>query len=115
MKTALWAIALVLLGDVIGAFGPIYLKRASASFGFSLKALMRNLNLWRGLFFYGIGTILFVAALKGGEISILYPLVAMVYVCVSFLSLKMLNEKMNGIKWLGILLIIFGTALIGFS
>ncbi len=115
MKTELWAMALVLLGDVIGAFGPIYLKRASASFSFNPLALMKNLNLWRGLSFYAAGTVLFVIALKGGEISVLYPLVAMVYVCVSFLSLKMLNEKMNRLKWLGILFIVLGTALIGFS
>ncbi len=114
MTTELWAIALVLVANAIGSFGPIYLKKTSADFNFSLKALF-NKHLIAGLFFYGVGTILFVSALRGGEISVLYPLVATVYIWVSLLSLKMLNEKMTLFKIAGILLIILGVSFIGFA
>ncbi len=114
MTTELWAIALVLVANAIGSFGPIYLKKASADFNFSLKTLF-NRQLLAGLFFYGVGTILFVSALRGGEISVLYPLVATVYIWVSLLSLKMLNEKMTLFKIAGILLIILGVSFIGFA
>lgn len=114
MTTELWAIALVLAANAIGSFGPIYLKKASVDFNFSLKTLF-NKHLLAGLFFYGVGTILFVSALKGGEISVLYPLVATVYIWVSFLSLKMLDEKITLFKIVGILLIILGVCFIGFA
>jgi len=106
----LWAIALVLLGGAFGSFGPIYLKKGSAM---SFKYFYKNFNLIFGVFFYGVGTVLFIPALKGGELSILYPLVSLMYIWVSLLSVKMLGEKMNKFKWIGILLIILGVSLIG--
>ena len=36
--------------------------------------------------------------LKGGDLSILYPFVALTYIWVSLLSVKFLGEKMNLIK-----------------
>lgn len=115
MKTQLWAIILVLLANLIGSFGPIYLKKASSNFRFNIKKILANFQLWFGLSFYGIGTVLFIIALKGGEISVLYPLVGTIYIWVSFLSIKMLGEKMSFYKWLGVFLIILGVSFIGFS
>jgi uncharacterized membrane protein len=113
METELWAIGLVLFACIIGSFGPIFLKKASGKISFNLKSIIYNKNLISGLTFYGLSTILFIPALKGGELSVLYPLVATVYIWVSLLSVKMLNEKMNKFKWLGILLIIIGVSFIG--
>ena len=106
----LWAIALVIMGGLFGSLGPIYLKKGSSM---SFKHFYKNYNLVWGLMFYGIGTVLFIPALKGGELSILYPIVSIMYIWVSLLSVKMLGEKMNKIKWIGILLIIIGVSLIG--
>lgn len=113
MATELWAIGLVLLATSLGSFGPLFLKKASSNFQFNFKTLIKNYNLILGVFFYGLGTILFLPALKAGELSVLYPLVALSYVWVSLLSVKFLNEKMNMIKWLGVALIIVGVSLIG--
>ncbi len=113
MATELWAVLLVVFGTGIGAFGPIFLKRASNSFGFNINGIIKNKNLIFGLFFYGIGTITFIPALKGGELSVLYPLVALGYVYVAFLSKIMLKEKITFLKWLGVSLIILGVSLIG--
>jgi uncharacterized membrane protein len=113
MTTALWAIGLVLVADIIGAFGPIFLKRASDSFSFNLIKLIKNYNLIIGLICYGFGTILFIPALKGGDLSVLYPLVAVSYALVCLYSVKMLKEKMNALKWIGITLIMIGVMFIG--
>jgi uncharacterized membrane protein len=113
MTTALWAIGLVLVADIIGAFGPIFLKRASDSFSFNLTKLIKNYNLIIGLICYGFGTILFIPALKGGDLSVLYPLVAVSYALVCLYSVKMLKEKMNALKWIGISLIMVGVMFIG--
>ena len=113
MATQLWAVGLVVLATFIGAFGPILLKRASAMKLSSISALMKNYNLFAGVSLYGISTILFIPALKGGELSVLYPLVALAYIWVSLLSVKFLGEKMNKLKWIGIALIIIGVSFIG--
>ncbi len=115
MATQLWAMGLVILAATIGSLGPIYLKKSAKDFSLNLKKLITNRNLIIGLIFYGIGTVLFIPALRGGELSVLYPLVATTYIWVSFLSVKMLGEKMNMFKWLGITAIIIGITFIGFG
>jgi uncharacterized membrane protein len=113
MATQLWAIGLVVLATLVGAFGPILLKKASARKFSGIVSLITNYHLLGGISLYAIGTILFVPALKGGELSVLYPFVSLVYVWVSFLSVKFLGEKMNKLKWIGIALIIIGVSFIG--
>ena len=113
MATQLWAIGLVVIATLVGAFGPIFLKKASAKKLSSIKSLAANHDLFVGISLYGLGTILFIPALKGGDLSVLYPFVALTYIWVSLLSVKFLGEKMNKLKWLGIILIIIGVSFIG--
>lgn len=113
MATELWSIGLVILATLIGAFGPILLKKASAKKLSSIHSLMKNYHLFGGVFLYAIGTILFIPALKGGDLSVLYPFVALNYIWVSLLSVKFLGEKMNLMKWMGIACIIAGVSFIG--
>ena len=115
MTTQLWAIGLVILATLVGAFGPIMLKKASEKKLFSISSLLSNYHLFAGIILYGMGTILFIPALKGGDLSVLYPFVALIYIWVSLLSVKFLNEKMNKFKWIGIFLIIVGVSFIGFG
>ncbi|MBR9699625.1 EamA family transporter [Candidatus Woesearchaeota archaeon] len=111
--TELWAVLLVLIATTVGSFGPIFLKKASHKLTRNVKKLITNYHLYIGILFYALGTILFIPALKGGDLSVLYPLVALVYVWVSLLSMRFLNEKMNRLKWFGIVLIIVGVSFIG--
>src|SRR3989338_11045786 len=98
MATQLWAIGLVVLATFVGAFGPIVLKKASARKLSNIKSLLVNYHLFIGILLYGLSTILFIPALKGGDLSVLYPFVELVYIWVSFLSIKFLGEKMNKYK-----------------
>ncbi|MBI2558561.1 EamA family transporter [Candidatus Woesearchaeota archaeon] len=113
MATQLWAIGLVITATLIGAFGPILLKKASAKKLSRINSLATNYPLFGGVALYAIGTILFIPALKGGDLSVLYPFVALTYIWVSLLSVKFLGEKMNKLKWFGIVFIIVGVTLIG--
>ena len=113
MDTKLWAVGLVILGTLAGAFGPILLKKASAKRLSNIKSLATNYHLFGGIALYAVGTILFIPALKGGDLSVLYPFVAVTYIWVSLLSVKFLGEKMNKFKWIGIALIIIGVTFIG--
>ena len=113
MVTHLWAVVMVVIATLVGAFGPIMLKKASAKKLTSIKSLFANRDLVIGILLYGFGTILFIPALKGGDLSVLYPFVALTYIWVSMLSVKFLGEKMNMPKRLGIALIIIGVVFIG--
>ena len=113
MTTQLWAIGLVITATLTGAFGPILLKKASSKKLSSIKSLSTNYHLFGGVALYAVGTLLFIPALKGGELSVLYPFVSLSYIWVSFLSVKFLGEKMNPTKWIGIALIIIGVSFIG--
>lgn len=113
MATRLWAIGLVIMATLVGAFGPILLKKASAKSLSKISSLMTNYHLFGGVFLYALGTLLFIPALKGGDLSVLYPFVALGYIWVSLLSVKFLNERMNKWKWMGIALIIIGVTFIG--
>ena len=113
MTTQLWAVGLVILDCFIGAFGPIFLKKAAGNFSLNPIKLIKNKNLIIGFTFYALGTIIFIPALKGGDLSVLYPLLSLLYVLVVFYSMWLLKEKMNKLKWLGILFVMIGIAFIG--
>jgi len=115
MTTQLWAIGVVLLAAMIGGFGPIFLKKATATLHRNLRSIIFNFNLWAGIAIYAVSTVMFFPALKAGDLSVLYPMVATGYAWVSIYSMKMLNEKMSMLKWIGIAAIIVGVTLIGFG
>jgi multidrug transporter EmrE-like cation transporter len=62
---------------------------------------------------YGVFTIIMVWALQHGELSMLYPAMALSYIWVSFLSVEMFGETMNPLKIAGILVIVCGVAVLG--
>jgi drug/metabolite transporter (DMT)-like permease len=113
MVTQLWAAGLVIIAVTVGAFGPIFLKRSSKTFTLNPFDMIKNYNLIIGVLFYAFGTVLFIPALKGGDLSVLYPLVSLSYVFVCIYSKWLLKEKMNKYKWAGILAILIGVSLIG--
>ena len=97
MKTALWSIGLTLLASLLGSFGPVMLKKSSKDFSFrtNIFDFIRNYYLIAGFAFYAVGTLLFIPALKGGELSVLYPMVSTVYVWVGLWSVLFLKEKIQ--------------------
>ena len=113
MKTQIGSVVLVIIGTFIGMFAPVLLKKASSNFNRNLFAQLKNFNLILGLTLYVLSAVVFIFALRGGDLSLLYPLVSISYVWVSLLSVKFLGEKMNKYKWLGIGFIILGVSLIG--
>ena len=107
-----WRIIAVCIAALFGGLGPSYFKKASANFSFSLRTL-KNLDLYIAIAAYGLSSILFIPALSGGDLSVLYPLVGTSNVWACIFAVKLLGEKMSRRKWCGIGLIILGLALIG--
>ncbi|MDQ7823406.1 MAG: hypothetical protein RDV48_11470 [Candidatus Eremiobacteraeota bacterium] len=115
MKTRPSAIFMVVICTFLISYAQVCYKIASQTFSLDLGALIRNIPLWEGLSLYGIGAILLVYALKKGELSILYPFLALSYVWVSIFATRLLPvpEHMNHYKWIGVVIIILGVTFIG--
>ncbi len=62
---------------------------------------------------WGLSTVLFVLALRRGELSLLYPVFTLTYVWVTVLSVKILHESMNNLKIAGLVTIMAGVAVLG--
>jgi len=113
MATHPLAILAFVIVSIISAFATFMLKLAAPRMSFNIKLLIKNWRLILGLFLYGLGTVISLPALKYGDLSILYPVVALQYVWTNILSYKFLGEKMSILKWSGVLLILVGVGLIG--
>jgi len=107
----LWRIGLCIASIIVGSFGPIFLKKGTKKL--NRKDIFTNWELVAGCGFYVVGVSLFIPALRGGRLSLLYPILSLSYPWVCLLSVKVLGEKMNRHKWTGVLLIILGVAMIG--
>lgn len=75
--------------------------------------LISNIPLFLGYAINAITAVLMILALRDGELSMLYPIIALTYVWVNIASVFFFNEKMNLWKVIGILLVICGVAWMG--
>jgi multidrug transporter EmrE-like cation transporter len=107
------AVVLVLLCTVSGAAAQLLLKIGMKHFSPQPLALLTNVPLVGGYFLYGVNTLLMVLALRKGELSMLYPIIALTYVWVTLLSYTLLHEPPNLFKNCGISLIVIGVAVLG--
>jgi uncharacterized membrane protein len=89
------------------------MKVGMAHFSPQPMALLTNVPLVAGYALYGINTLMLVLALKDGELSMLYPIIALTYVWVTLLSYLVLAEKPNIYKNVGIATIVIGVAVLG--
>ena len=115
MSTKLWAILLILFTTLLTSSAQILYKLGIPSLKFDLVSILTNYYLIGGLFLYGIGAILMIISFRGGEVSVLYPIIATSYIWVSLLSVKFLGETMNILKWLGVASIIAGIISISYG
>lgn len=106
---------LVFACTILGSAAQLLIKTGMSPSHFSphLLSLATNLPLVAGYTLYGINTLMMVLALKDGEMSMLYPIIALTYVWTTLLSYTVLGESPNTYKNLGILTIVLGVAVMG--
>jgi uncharacterized membrane protein len=107
------SILLVFACTVLGAAAQILMKLGMAHFRLDAVALLTNYQLIAGYVLYGINTLMLVLALREGELSMLYPIIALTYVWVTLLSYLLLAEPPNIYKNIGIATIVIGVAVLG--
>ena len=123
---------LVFLCTFIGAVAQILVKQGTAQLGAGHITLgdvahhpglfvsfcigiITNFRLFCGYVLYGVMTFLMALALKGRELSRLFPIIALTYVWVTILSLLLLGEHMNFFRGIGIAFIVGGVSVLGFK
>src|SRR3989339_322802 len=77
--------------------------------------ILINIPLWIGFICYGLGSLLMILALKYGDLSLVYPFIALSFVWVNILSIIFFSEHVKILNWLGITAIIIGVSLIGYG
>jgi multidrug transporter EmrE-like cation transporter len=107
------SVLLVFACTILGAAAQLLMKVGMAHFNPAPLALLTNVPLIAGYVLYGINTLMLVLALKDGELSMLYPIIALTYVWVTLLSYAVLGEKANVFKNLGIAIIVIGVGVLG--
>ncbi len=115
MTTKLWAALLVLFTTLLTSSAQLLYKKGADILTYDIIGILTNYYIIVGILLYAIGGILIIIAFRGGEVSVLYPIIATSYIWVSLLSIKFLGEIMNLFKWIGIISIILGIALIGYG
>ena len=107
-------VGLVFCCTVLGAAAQVLMKTgANQMTHHGLLGMITNLPLMGGYCLYGLSTLLLVLALKDGELSLLYPIIALTYVWVTVLSFLIFHDQINPWKILGIGLIVTGVGVLG--
>ncbi|MGA2183895.1 MAG: hypothetical protein ABSH47_12770 [Bryobacteraceae bacterium] len=116
------ALLLVFFCTLIGAISQILIKTGATILAHQVAhpgllnaaaGMFTNPWLFSGYAFYGVSAVLMVLALRDGELSMLYPVIALTYVWVSLLSFVIFHESIGVWKMAGIALIVTGVAVLG--
>ncbi len=105
---------LVFACTVLGAAAQMLMKTGLSQLGHpGIMGYLTSLPLLAGYGLYGLNTLLMVFALRDGELSILYPIIALTYVWVTVLSVAFFHESLNTFKVVGVAVVVAGVAVIG--
>lgn len=98
------SILFMIIASIFTAFGQLCWKL------FEAKGLV---FLILGFVLYGIGAIAMVIAFRGGELSVLYPIMCVGYIIALINGKVFLGEIVSATQVLGIILIIIGVIYMG--
>ena len=111
------SLILVSLCTILGAAAQIMMKKgADPSIQGMIPTVIRiftNLNLFVGYALYGVSAVLLVLALRKGQLSMLYPVIALTFVWVAILSVLIFHEQLSILRIAGITTVVAGVALLG--
>ena len=111
-------IALVVICTALGAAGQILIKTGAdrlvhPTLWSTFLSFFTVPPLFAGYCLYALMTVIFIFALKDGELSILYPIISLTYVWVAGLSFWFFHDTLNWTKLAGIVIIVTGVAVLG--
>ncbi|HWE00554.1 MAG TPA: EamA family transporter [Bryobacteraceae bacterium] len=107
MRTPVSSIFLVLFASVIGSFGAVFLKLGAERLRYGLRHVL-NARLITGILLYIGSSIPFLMGIRNGELSVLYPMVSLGYVCALVWSRLFFKEPITTGKIAALAMIIAG-------
>ena len=105
--------AWVMGASFFGSFGALFLKIGAGKLQRSLVSVATNWRLLLGVAFYLFSSVLFVFGVRKGELSVLYPMVALGSVWTLLWSKLILGEPLTRPKLVALGMILCGMTLIG--
>src|SRR6266705_4704306 len=116
----------LLLGRIFEATGVVLLKKGIIQIGevqsMAPAELVRvvtagatNPTVLLGVFFEALFFACLLVLMSKSDISFLWPLTALSFVLTTFAALVFLGEKVSSLRWMGVLFIMVGAALISYS
>lgn len=99
-------LALVVLSTMVEGFGQVFLKKSS------LDVMRRHYWILAGICVLSVEVVLYSGALRFLAVSTAFPLTSISFVMVTILSRWLLGEAVTPRRWVGVGLILVGTALI---
>jgi len=119
-------LVILLIGLVFESTGVVLLKKGMNQVGDVgritvselarvLKAGVTNPQILLGVFFEALFFACLLMLMSKSDISFLWPLTALSFVFATFAAIWFLGEKVSGVRWAGVLLIMLGAALISYS
>ncbi len=112
MKTPVSSMMLVLAASVIGSFGAVFLKFGAMNLELTAMGMIRNWRLALGIALYLLSSAFFMAGIKNGELTILYPMVSVGYIWTMIWSRLIFKEPITRYKVIGLGMIILGIAVL---
>ncbi|MEK6874255.1 MAG: EamA family transporter [Nanoarchaeota archaeon] len=125
METKPWAIGLVIFITIITTSAQLLYKYGVDQVGVPLNELLKegivhaftslflNPFVFAGMAAYAIGAVLLIIALKGGDVTVLFPIIATSYLWVVISSHYLYGSSLTLLKILGVIVLIAGVVLIG--
>jgi multidrug transporter EmrE-like cation transporter len=95
----------------IGRIGSAQVSEA----GDTLLRAAKEPLLWVGLIFFGISALFWLVVLSRVPLSVAYPIVGISYILIVLFARIFLNEHVPTVRWLGVIVVALGIAIIGIS
>ena len=104
---------LVLMASVIGSFGAVFLKKGSAGVAGRSVLTFINPSLALGVALYLASSVFYGFGIKGGQLSVLYPMISLGSIWTLIWSRIFFSERITREKLFGLALILVGVTLVG--
>jgi len=112
MKTPFSSVLMVFAAAFVGSFGSVFLKAGAGRLHRNISTLIFNWRLATGVLLFVASSFLFIAGIRRGELTILYPMVSLGYVFTLLWSKLFFDEPFTRNKFAGLAAILVGIVLL---
>lgn len=108
------SVLFILLSSFVGSFGAVFLKLGAEHMTGGLKRILSNYWLATGIVLYLLSSVFYMMGVgqPGAQLTVLYPMVSIGYIWAIVWARVFFKEPFTVAKASGLLMIVFGVALI---